>query len=325
MGVFDFLRSNHITLNEAEAEWLQHPSKPWYSVEVLPPRNQDTPSTLPYFVSGILEIQNKWLGLKNTSPTVSYEIRRAQNDKLRFQYSVPTKRLERKVRTQLADEIPGVKFRDGVNGLPVYQDETLGGGLLHLGDDDWYTLNTEHDSPPINAVTALLHRHSMQNTKFVIQVLFQPIAAKNLRNWWWRKKAVQQRNYLKKEKQGIWGSTQPTRREKQQAHSINQKIGNARYWTSIRFLIINADEYTPSRIKELAGGFNRFENPETNQYFNTVTFQPFIENRLRSYAETVRDRRFGGWSRKFRTTQKELSSLVSLPDRNQSNISYSTP
>lgn len=165
----------------------------------------------------------------------------------------------------------------------------------------------------------------MQNTKFVIQILFQPIAAKTLRNWWWRRQAVHQRNYLKKEKQGIWGTTQPTRREKRQAHSIDEKLGNARYWTTIRFLIINAKDYTSSRIKELAGGFNRFENPETNQYFNTVTFQPFLSKRLLDYAETVRNREFGGWSRKFRATQNELASLVSLPDRKQSNISNSTP
>ncbi len=325
MGVLDLLRSNHVTLNEEEAECLHHPTKSWYSIEAHPPRNKETPSTIPHFISGVLEIQNKWLGLKNTSPTISYEIRRTQDNKLHFQYSVPSKRLERKARTQLADEIPGIKFKDGANGLPVQQNETLGGGLLYLGENDWHTFKTEHDTPPINAVTALLHRHSMQNTDFVIQILFKPIADKTLRNWWWRKKAVKQRNYLKKEKQKIWGSTQPTRREKQQAHNINQKIGNARYWTSIRFLIINGKEYTPSRVKELAGGFNRLENPETNQYFNTVTFQPFLKNRLLNYAKTVRDREFGGWSRKFRATQAELASLVTLPDSNQSNITHSTP
>ena len=323
MGVLDPLRSNHVILSEPQAEHLQRSRNQWYTVEVRPPRNQDVPASLPNFVSGILEIQNKWFGLRNTSPIVAYEIRRPKPSELRFQYAVPTKRLERKVRTQLKDEIPEVSFSEGVSGLPVIPEDTVGGGLLTTGKDDWYPFITEFDSPPIDAVTALLHRHAMKDTRFVIQVLFRPIAGNPVRNWWWQKQAVHQHNHLKREKEQIWGTAQPTRREKRKADEIDSKAGNARFWTSIRFLIIGSHEYTPSRVKELAGGFNRFENPDTDQYFNAVTIQPFLENRLLDFAEAVADREFAGWSRKFRATTRELAGLLSLPNRSQKNITYS--
>jgi len=96
MGVLDFFRSNHVVLSEPQAEHLQHSRNPWYTVEVRPPRNEESPATLSDFVSGILEIQNKWFGLRNTSPVTAYKIRRPKPGDLRFQYAVPTKQLERK-------------------------------------------------------------------------------------------------------------------------------------------------------------------------------------------------------------------------------------
>lgn len=325
MAALNLLRSGHTTLTEDQANQLRYSRKPWRTVEVRPPKNGDVPATVEGFVRGILEIQNKWFGLRNTSPTAAFEIRRSSPGKLRLVFAVPTKRLERKLRLQLADEIPGIGFDTGVSGLPVLPSDTFGGGLLTTGESDYYPFETDHDSPPTNAVTALLHRDAMKDTKFVIQVLFRPVAGNPLGNWWWRKQAIYQRNYLKREREKIWGTTKPTRREKRQARAIDDKTGNARFWTSIRFAIIDAGEYTSSRVKELAGGFNRYENPVTSQYFNAVTITPFRKHRLLHFSRAVADRRFAGWTLKFRTTTQELAALVAIPDRNQENIEYSQP
>jgi hypothetical protein len=325
MQPLDTLRKNHITPTEEEAEQLQNTGKDWYTVEIQPPRNQDLPATVPEFVRGILELQSAWFGLKNTSPLTAFEIRRPQPSTLRFQYSVPTKRLERKIRTQLTDTIPGIRFQNGVNGIPANEEESIGGGLLTNGRRDHFPLQTDYNDPPLNALVSTLHRHAMQDTRFIIQILFQPVNGQPLRNWWWRKTGYRHRNYLKKEKEKLWGTTQPTRREKQQAHSIDQKTGNSRYHVSIRFLIIGAGDHTPSRVKELASSFNRFENPVTGQYLNAVTIQTLRRNSLLHYTRAVANRRFNGWSRKFRVTTDELSALLAVPSRNQDNIHHAEP
>lgn len=325
MGWKQSFLDNHATLSGEEAEQLNQPQHNLYPVEVRPPREADTPAVLDDFVQGVLEIQNKWLGLKNTSPTAAYEIIRPKPDTLRFQYVAPTKRLERKIRTQISDQIPGAGFQTGSIKLPVKPGDSIGGGILTTGREDWYTFKTEFTDPPINAVSAILHRHAMQDTKIVVQVLFKPIAAKSLKNRSWRRRAVKQRSYLRREKEKIWGSSKPTPREKRQAKAVDQKIGNARFWTSIRLAVIGAGEHTPSRVKELAGGFNRFENPETGQYLNASTVNSLRRTRFIDFYRSIHNRIFGGWSLKFRTTSQELAGLVSLPDRSQENIRYSTP
>jgi len=312
-------------VSEEQAERLQNLENTWYPVEVFPPHDGDVPPTIENFVRGILELAAPRFGLKNTSPVTAFEIRRSTPDTLQLQYVAPTKRLERKLRTQLAEEVPGVSFDTGVNGLPVIPGESVGGGILTTGRQDWFPLATEFSSPPVNALAALLHRHAMQDTRFVIQVLFKPIAGRSLRNWRWRRQAYQHRNYLKKEKTRLWGSLKPTRREKRQAHAVDDKTGNTRFWTCIRFLVVGAGENTLSRVKELAGGFNRFENPETGQYINTESVTPFREHLILDFCRAVAEREFAGWSQKFRTTTQELAGLVSIPDRKQSNIQHAQP
>jgi hypothetical protein len=166
----------------------------------------------------------------------------------------------------------------------------------------------------------------MQDTRFIIQILFQPVTGEPLRNWWWRKRGIQHRNYLKKEKKKLWGTIQPTRREKQQANSIDQKIGNSRFHVSIRFLIIGASkQHIPSRVKELASSFNRFENPVTGQYLNAVTIQSLRKTSLLNYAEAVAQRRYAGWSLSNRCTTEELAALLALPSHSQQNIRHAEP
>jgi len=312
-------------LSEEQAEQLRHPIEPGYTVEVRPPKDKDIPATLPRFIRGITEIQTKWLKTRNVSPITAFEIRRSTPSQIRFQYTLPTKRLERKLRTHLTTEIPGVKFDTGSKGLPVTTGDTVGGGYLSAGRMDCYPFRTKFDDPPMNSVATSLHRHAMQDTKVVIQVLFQPVAGKPLRRWYWRRRAYQRRNYLKKEKQKLWGSRSPTKREKTQAQQVEAKAGSKRFHTSIRFAVINADEYTPSRIKELAGGFNIYENRSSGQYLDITTLSPILENRLIQFCQAITNRRFQGWSRSFHTSTKELSALVSLPNQTQQNIQHSQP
>jgi hypothetical protein len=313
------------TPDEEQVEQLRHPATPGYTVEVQPPKNKDIPATLPRFTQGITEIQTKWLKTQNVSPTIAFEIRRAVPDKVQFQYTLPTKRLERKLRTHLSTEIPGVKFQPGTNGLPVTTEDTVGGGFLTTGRMDCFPLHTQFQEPPINSVAASLHRHAMQDTKIIIQILFQPVAGKPLQRWYWKRRAYQRRNYLKKEKEKLWGSRSPTKREKKQSQKVEAKAGSNRYHTTIRFAIIGADEYTPSRIKELAGGFNVYEDLETGQYLDIVTISPLFEDRIIDFCRAVADRRFQGWSQSFQTSVQELAALVSLPNQTQQNIENAQP
>ena len=134
MSVRNRLYQDHITLDEEQASQLSYSNRTWYNVEVRPPKNGDIPATLREFAAGIRELQTKWLKLRNASPVIAFEIRRHTPDKLQFQFSTPTKRLERKIRTQLSNQVPGVEFGDGLEGLPAGEDRPQAADSLPLGE-----------------------------------------------------------------------------------------------------------------------------------------------------------------------------------------------
>lgn len=316
----DKLLNYSVEVDEDEAERLQRLGSHLHTTEVHPPSHGNVPDVLNQFVKAIYEPQTKWLGLKNASPVAAFEIRRPTPEQLRFQFAVPTKRLERKVRNHLKNQVPGVSFSDGVSGLPVTDDSTVSGGLLTTGRNDWYPLETDFDDPPNNAVISGLHRHAMTDTGVVLQLLFQPAVGKPLQSWWWTRRAYKRIGYLRKEKQKLWGSRSPTPREKQQAKAVESKAGSARFHVSIRVCMTNADPNIRSRLKEIAGGFNVYENPESGQYLNTVTVKSYRQKSLHRFAEAVAARRFAGWSRSFQASQQELAALLSIPDKQQHNL-----
>jgi len=317
-------QDSYIHLNEAEATRLQKPATTGFAVEVHPPRDTELPETVPKFIRGIQEYQTRWLGLRNASPITAYEIRRV-NGELTLQYVAPTQRLERKIRLHLTNQIPDVSFTPGVNGLPVTTDTTIGGAILTTGRRDWYPIQTEFDDSPSNALTSSLHRHAMQDTDVIIQVLFQPVIGQPLRRRWWRRRAYQRIGYLRKQKAKLWGNRAPTPREKHQANAIEDKAGTNRFWTTIRIIALGPEEYTESRIKELSSGFNVYENPDTSQYFNTVTVESVRRKPVLRFCKAVADRRFRSWSRRFQTSVPELAALVALPSTKNANIHHAQP
>jgi len=322
VNLLDDYRHDHLVLTEDQATALSYCREPGYTVEVHPPVNKSVPKKLVLLIRGIQEIQSKWLGLVNVSPVISFEIRRVAGQ-LHYQFSVPTKRLERKLRNHLANQVDGVGFSDGYSGLPVAAQSEVGGGFLTAGRNDYFPFQTSFDTPPANALASTLHKHAMQNTDVVIQILFQPVIGHPVKRRWWRKKAYRQIGFLKKEKEKLWGRRAPTQREKRQANKIEDKAGSNRFYTSIRFIVVGAGEYTASRVKELVGAFNVYENPETGQYLNLETLKPFREKSLFSFCNTVSNRVYGKWGYSFQTTVDELSGLVSIPSRQQDNIQYS--
>jgi hypothetical protein len=314
---------SYTEVDEDQARKLRKPKTGLYTVEVNPPRNQEPDSTGEGFVRSILEIQTGLLGLKNHSPVVAYEIQRPRPGRIRLQFCVPTKRMERKIRLQLSNQIPGIRFKTGSSKLPVVPGDSIGGGILSTGREHCYPLQTEFDAPPVNNVVAGLHRHAMQDTKILVQILFQPVAGHSIKEWWRRRRSHKTIRYLRKEKEQLWGSRSPTSRERHQANLIEEKQGQRRFWTCIRFAVIGAEEHTSSRVKELAGGFNIFENPETGQYLNTTTIQGLRQRQFLEFYQAIRDRRFNGYSHRFQASVPELTGLVSIPNRTQKNIQYS--
>lgn len=325
MNLLDRFRHLSLELSEEEAERLAVSRFHGYTIRAQPPANKDLPATLTGFVKALMEPQTKWFGLQNTSPVSAFEIRRTTPESLTFQYAVPTKRLDRKVRTHLPNQVENVRLEEGETGLPVHEGAEIGGGLLTTGRQDWFPLQTEFDSPPVNSIAAALHRHALPQTKFVIQILFKPAAGHPLRRRYRNKRTYQQIGHLRREKEQLWGSRSPTPREKNQANKIEDKAGTFQFHTCIRLVFTNTGDYTRSRVKELAGAFNVFENPETGQYLDTVTATPYRRKSLYRFLQAVTDRRFNSWSRSFRTSIPELAGLVTLPSRSQENIRYSQP
>jgi len=318
---------SYIEFSENEAGQLGSISPDRYTVEVRPPWNTDVPTSLESVLQNIWEMQTKWFKLWNISPVVSFEICRFHRDQVRLQFTVPTKRLERNLRTGLKTAIPEIGFNEDrdSSGLPVSEGASVGGGMLKLGRMDYYPLNTDHDNPPSNDVVSSLHRDAMQDTRFLIQVLFKPVAGRSLGTWWQRKSAYRRRNYLRKNKESLTNSRSATPREKKQANKIEDKAGGPLYHTGIRFFVVGAGEHTPSRVKELASGYNRFESSLTGQYLDTVTLRSIRRKSFTRFARSVAERRFDGWNMKFRLSLPEIAAVVSLPSIEQNNISYSQP
>jgi len=319
VGFLNRFGDSYVTLDSPTAKQLSRPTTEPIAVEVHPPYDRELPATLDRFVKAITEYQTQLLGIKNSSPTIAYEIQRFTPEKLRLQFIVPTTRLERKLRTHLNDQIPEIGFEPGINRLLLKQDDTVGLGVLKLRRKDVYPLETEFEAPPLNSVVAALHRHAMRDTRIAIQILFKPRAGHPVEKRLWHREARRESRNLRSEKVGIlpWTDRDATPREKQQAREIGEKAGNPRFSVSIRILVIGAEEYTTSRIKEISGGFNVFANPDTGQGFQTRTVRSLRDQAIINSVEQFRARRL---NQPFQVSMPELAGLLSIPDREQENI-----
>jgi len=324
-GLLDRFKTTTTSLSEERAEWLSSAGGGYRVVEVVPPRDDaDIPATLPRFVQEIMEIQSRW-NLWNTSPVTCFEIRRPTPDTVRLQFAAPTKRLERKIRLHLNTAIPGIAFRPGTSGLPVTADSAVGGGLLTLGRPDMFPLETGFDHPPTDNIVASLHRDAFPQENVVIQILFQPVAGRPVREWLWRRKAFKRVGWLKKEKHAVvpWHQRPATKAERQQADAVEQKARNPQFHVSIRFLFVGTpEELVRSRVKEVGGAFNVFESQTTNQYLDTYTMTTFSPDNIAQFAAAVATRRFDTYTVPFRAGIPELAGLVAVPARSQSNLTH---
>lgn len=329
MTFVDRLFAYNCELTKEDATRLSAGSGEWYTVEILPPATpDDVPATVPRVVREIMEIQSKLLGLRNASPVAAFEIRRPRTDRVRLQFAVPTKRLERKIRLHLTEAIPRIGFDNGVSGLPVSEEDTVSGGLLTFGREDMFPLETSFDRPPTNNVVAPLHRDAMRDTRVIIQLLFQPVAGHPLRRWRWTRRAYKRIGYLNKEKHAVapWMDRSATKAERHQADTVEHKARNPRFHVAVRILLIGVDEeWVRTRLKEVGGGFNVYESPVTNQYLNTHTIKSLFPNRITKFAESVAYRRMDGWTLPFQASIDEVAGLLAVPTIDQQNLRRAAP
>jgi len=317
------LYKDHIELTEEQSEQLRNPDTDCHSIEVRVPKNTELPPCPVSLIDGIREMKTKWLRLSNASPVAAFEIRRSGDGQLQFQYSVPTKRLERKLRNHLDDTTPGIELLDtAAEGLPVTEDDSLGGGRLSMMRRDWNPLGTEFDTPPTNALIGALHSEAMKDSKFVIQVLFRSVAGKPIRRWWHRYSAHRRIDRLRSEKEQLIGSRKATSSEKQRGRLIDEKISRPSFKAEIRVAVIGAGEHTPNRVHELAGAYNRYNNSESGQQLTASVAKSIRSPPLFWFGEAVANKSPQDKHRQFRVSPQELAALVALPDRTQQNITY---
>lgn len=329
MTFLDRLFTYNYNLDEEDATRLSAGSSKWYTVEIHPPSiSDDVPATVPRFIREIMEIQSTFFGLRNASPVAAFEIRRPQPDRMRLQFAVPTKRLERKIRLHLTEAIPRIGFDNGVTGLPVAKGDTVSGGLLTFGREDMFPLETDFDRPPTNNVVAPLHRDALRDTRIIIQLLFQPVAGHPLRRSLWTRRAYKRIGYLNKEKHAVvpWMDRSATKAERHQADTVEHKARNPRFHVAIRILMIGVDEkWVRTRLKEVGGGFNVFESPVTNQYLDLHTIKSLFPTRIIQFAESVAYRRMDGWTLPFQAGIDEVAGLLAVPTIDQQNLRRASP
>jgi hypothetical protein len=319
------LLRSQITASEEQAQQLQHTNKNWYNIEVRPPR-ETPPARLDSVVKGTTEAGTKWFGLRNTSPVVAYEIRRHRPGQIRFQYSTPSARLDRKLRNHLMDAAPTAEIQDSsTNGLPVFENETVGVGQAKLLRRDWNPVKTDFDAPPVNKLVGSLHRNAMQDTKFIVQLLFQLVAGHPIRQRWNRREAFNRGRKLRKKKQLLIGERTATPLEKKQAKLLEEKAAGPLYNVRLRVVAIGADEYTGSRLRELAGCFNQYSHSESRQKLGVKPFKSIRSAPTFRLLKAVRDRELSDLDAGFQASAEEVGALASLPDRSQSNIVEARP
>lgn len=329
-GVLDRFTTTTVVLGEDDARLLSSSDGGYRVVEVVPPRDDgEVPVAVPRFIHSIMELQTRLLGLANASPVSVFELRRDHPDRIRLQFAVPTRRLERKVRLHLTESVPGVKFTTGVSGLPVSDGDTVGGGLLTVGRQDVFPLETDFERPPTDNIVAALHRDAFPRENVVIQVLFQPIAGRPVREWLWKRKAFRRVGWLRKEKHAVTpGRNRPaTPIEKRQSEAVEGKARNPQFRVGIRFVFTGTPpDLLRSRVKELAGAFNVFESAETNQYLDAHTVSAWNEDGIINFAEAVAYRHgFDRYVLSFRAGIPELAGLVAVPSIKQDNIRRAKP
>lgn len=319
MGPLSRLRNSYVTLDQPTAEQLAYPSQRFLTARIKPLFDTPLPATLPRFVKGITEYQTKLLGIKNTSPTIAFEIQRFTPSKLHLQFTTQSSRVDRKLRTHLAEQIPSIEFEEGTTRLPIIESESVGVGILSLRRKDPYPLETEFERPPLNSVITPLHHHAMRDSRLLIQILFKPVAGHPVKKRLWHREASQESKNLRTEKVGLlpWNDRDATPREKNQARRIDEKAGSPRFQVAIRILVVGADDYTGSRIKEVSGGLNIFGNTETGQSFQTRTVRSLRKKPILKTVKQIRDRSF---SHSFQLSLQELAALISIPDRDQKNL-----
>jgi hypothetical protein len=132
-------------------------------------------------------------------------------------------------------------------------------------------------------------------------------------------------NYLRKEKESLWGSHGPTSKERARADAIENKMGETQFRAAIRVLIVGAGERTPARMKEIAGAFNAFEHPETGQGFTFSIAKSLREHRIQAFVEAMHRRDLAAYTLPFRLSTPEIAGVAALPDREQQNLVRATP
>jgi hypothetical protein len=165
----------------------------------------------------------------------------------------------------------------------------------------------------------------MKNTRFVIQILFRPAVGRPVKNQVRKWSTFHELDYLRKEKQKLWGTRSPTPREKQQAKLIEEKAGSIRFHVAVRIVAAGAGEYTETHLKEVAGGFNVFQNRENGQYLKSKAIRSIRRKPRLRFLNAVSNRVMGGYSRKFQLSMPELASFLAVPDRKQENVERAMP
>lgn len=230
------LRNSYVTPDQSTADQLSRPAQRFLTARIRLPAETQVPATLPRFINGITEYQTKLLGIKNTSPTIAFEIQRFTPSKLHLQFTTRSSRVDRKLRTHLSEQIPSIEFEEGTTNLPIIGGESLGVGILSLRRKDVYPLETEFDRPPLNSVITPLHRHAMRDSRILIQILFKPVAGHPVKKRRWHSEATRESTTLRSEKVGVlpWNDRDATSREKNQARRIDEKAGSPRFKVAIR-------------------------------------------------------------------------------------------
>lgn len=315
---------SYTRVTATQAASLAQPVSELYPVKVALPYDREAPATLSGVVQAVTEVQTGLGGVHNQSHTFAFEIRRPTPEELRVQFVFPRARLGRKARLALKTHVPTASVSDGTSGLPIHADDSLGGGFLRPRRPDWVPVKTSFTSPPTNHLIAALHPDAMPDTRFVVQVLVQPVAGRSLRQWRWQCQARQRARFLRQRRNENKTSSARSQVARETAHAIDEKRTSRRFWTAIRIVIIGANKATRARLTELKGAFNHYETPTPRQYFEAIPLRSLQTKRFLRFGRAVAHLSFAE-SLRFQATTEEVGAFIAIPTNDQRNLEVGKP
>lgn len=317
LPVVDQFTRSTATVTDAEARRWRDPDWDGEVVRIIPTDDDHQPTDIAWTVQGLREAVPGLLQQRNNSPIFGVELVRPRPDALFVQYPTPDEDFAERLKLLLSQDLSGIRPADtGRSGLPVKPGDSVAATGFNTSRDDWLPLATDVDRPPLAAVARQLHRHRFRHCRCLVQILWKPLAGRQLLEARWQRKAEQ---YIESLVDADFGTGTTRRRH---AREAEQKLQEPLYQVTVRIITCTQHGSPVGPARELTSAFNMVMNGQTSQALEPRPVEFLYRRNIARFCRATADRRIGLGSHWFRATADEVGTLVAPPTNRQENLRH---